>query len=282
MVFFDLHCDTPYECYIKNQEFKTNTLAVSSDKGVNFSKWYQTFAIWIKDDLENPFELYKSVLNDFKQKLECACPNLTPIFAVEGGAVIENDISRLYQLKDDGIRFLTLCWNGENNIAGGVNSEKGLTDFGKEVIAELNHLKICCDLSHINEKSFFDAVAITQYPIATHSNCKAIYPHKRNLSDTQINLIAEKGGLIGLCPYPVFLGQDVFLGIYRNIMHLLEMGFENNIAVGSDFDGAKMHEKLCSIDKIPDLYAYLREKGLNNSLLDKIFFKNAYNFIAKL
>lgn len=282
MNFFDLHCDTPYECYTKNQEFKSNTLAVSSDKGVVFDKWYQTFAIWIKDDTEKPFELYKNILKDFKKKLNCSSKNLTPIFAVEGGAVIENDTDRLYQLKNDGIRFLTLTWNGENRIAGGINSDSSLTDFGEKVIEKMNRLKIACDLSHLNEKSFLKAIQLAENPIATHSNCKAVFEHPRNLSDTQIKLIAQKGGIIGLCPYPQFLGGEVFYSMYRNILHILRMGFEDNIAIGSDFDGAKMDSRLDSIDKIPDLYTYLREKGLEIRLLNKFFFENANNFIAKL
>ena len=70
MDFFDLHCDTPYECYVKNQEFSKNTLAVSACKGAVFNKWHQTFAVWIKDDTENPYQLYKNILKDFKDNLK--------------------------------------------------------------------------------------------------------------------------------------------------------------------------------------------------------------------
>lgn len=282
MNFFDLHCDTAFECYTKNQEFYVNQLSVSGKKGEIFENWTETFAIWIKDDAENPFLLYKTVLKSFKQKLKDIPPNLTPIFAVEGGATIESDIDRLDILKRDGIRILTLTWNGENWIAGGSKSQKGLTPFGKTVIKKMNRLRIGCDMSHLNSKSFYGAIELSDFPLASHSNCNAVCPHPRNLTDEQIKLICEKGGIIGLCFYPEFLNGDVKTKIYENICHIADMGFENSIAIGSDFDGGKMSPELDGIDKIPDLYRFLEQKGLEKCLLDKIFYKNADNYIAKL
>ncbi len=282
MNFFDLHCDTPYECYKQNEKFYVNRLAVSGKGGERFDNWKQVFAVWIKDDVLNPWRLYKDILNNFKEKLRQKPENLTPYFAVEGGAVIENDIDRLYALKQDGISLLTLTWNGENTLAGGVDSQKGLTAFGKKVIKEMNRLKIGCDLSHINEKGFFEAIETADFPLATHSNCKEICFHKRNLTLEQIKLIAEKKGVIGLCFYPSFLGENVYDKIYQNIFYLCDKGFENNIAIGSDFDGAEMDKKLDNISKIPHLYNFLKCRGLKKELLYKIFYKNADNFIAKL
>ncbi len=282
MNYFDLHCDTPYECYTKSLEFYVNRLAVSGKKGEIFKCWTQTFALWIKDDAENPFWLYKNILDDFKLKLQKKPCNLTPLFAVEGGAVLENDADRLYILKGDGVKFLTLTWNGENNIAGGSKTDKGLTDFGKTVIAKMNTLKIGCDLSHLNDKSFFEAIKYAEFPLATHSNCRKICSHPRNLNDEQIRLICRCGGIIGLCFYPEFLGADTFQKIYENIYHICDMGFENNIAIGSDFDGAEMDRRLDNISKIPHLCRFLKQKGLESDLLNKIFFQNANNYIAKL
>lgn len=276
---FDLHCDTPYKCYFRKQDFLKNSLSVSGEKGSVFDDWRQVFAVWIRDDLDEPFELYKAILKDFKEKLKNKPDNLTPYFSVEGGAVIEGCIDRLYELKRDGICAVTLTWNGENRIAGGSKTEKGLTDFGKRVIKEMNNLNMLCDLSHLNDKSFFSAVELADYPIATHSNCRAVFDCPRNLNDNQLKLIAEKGGIVGLCFYPEFLGENVYQKLYQNIYHLLELGMENNIAIGSDFDGADMAGGLCDISKIPLLYAYLSEKGINKSVLDKIFYKNAENYL---
>ena len=282
MDFFDLHCDTALELYKRNLSFDNEELSVNRNSAKVFGKWTQTFAVWIKDDAENPFLIYKNIIKDIKTKLKTAPENLTPLFAVEGGAVIENRIDRLEILKKDGIKFFTLTWNGENRIAGGCKTEKGLTDFGVTVIEELNRLKIGCDLSHLNRKSFYSAIEYAEFPLATHSNCYEICSHPRNLTLEQIKLIAQKNGVIGITFYPEFLGDNIFDKIYQNIFLLCDKGFENNIAIGSDFDGGKMSESLDKTSKIPLLYGFLEEKGLSKPLLDKIFYKNAYKFIAML
>lgn len=282
MDFFDLHCDTPYECFKTGDDFYENTLAVSGRQGKSFGRWRQTFAVWIKDDAAEPFELYKRLLYGFKAKLNGKPENLKPLFSVEGGAVLEEDYERLNILKNDGISFLTLTWNGENTLAGGCESPRGLTDLGKRAISEMNRLKIGCDLSHSNRKSFYSALSLADYPLATHSNCFAVCGNKRNLTDSQLKALADKGGVVGLCFYPRFLGDDVFEKIYRNIYHICDMGLERIIAVGSDFDGGVMDERLKKLSQIPDLYRYLQGRGLEKALLDKIFYENADNFVAKL
>lgn len=279
MDFFDLHCDTAYEMYVKNQEFKVNKLAVSGVKGEIFENWNQTFAVWIKENEENPFVFYKNVLRHLKKSL---CGKVNPVFAVEGGSVIENDIDRLYQLQKDGIKFLTLTWNGENLIAGGAKSDKNLTDFGKGVIEEMNKIGMAVDLSHLNDKSFYSVIQRADKILASHSNCRSVCNHKRNLTDEQIKLITKKGGIIGLNFYPEFLGGNFYDDIYRNIYHLCEIGAQNNIAIGSDFDGAKMCDEMRDITRIPVLYGKLLEKGLKKPLLDKIFYKNANEFMLNL
>ena len=278
MDFFDLHCDTPYECYFKKQPFSENRLSVSAEKGAIFGKWCQTMAIWIPDDCKSPYVLYGSVMSDIKKKLAGKPNNLKVSLAVENGAVIGNDLSLLEKLKQDGVELLTLTWNGENAIAGGALSDGGLTPFGREVIAELNRLGICCDLSHLNEKSFYPALEAASYPIATHSNCRAVCDVPRNLTDSQLKALAEKGGIVGICFYPEFTGKPNFEGIYRNIVHMAELGLENSIAIGSDFDGAAMADELSDISRVPDLYRFLSEKGISADLLDKIFYKNAKNY----
>ncbi len=279
MNFFDLHCDTAYEMYVKKQDFSKNNLAVSGEKGEIFENWYQTFAVWLPENTKNPFNFYKAVLCDLKAKL---CGNVKPIFAVEGGTVLEGKIENLYKLKEDDIKILTLTWDGENAIAGGVKSDKGLTDFGKAVIKEMNALNMAVDLSHLNKKSFYKAIEAAEKPLATHSNCKEIFNVPRNLSDEQIKLIIEKNGIIGLNFYPQFLGDNFYNAVYENILHLCDLGCENNIAIGSDFDGADMPNEMCDIAKIPTLYAVLKQKGLQDDLLQKIFYINAYNFYLNL
>lgn len=279
MFYFDLHCDTPYKAYINKGE----PLAVRVEDSIFFDNWKQCFAIWIADDTPEPFELYRAVLNNYKGSFLDLPDNLTPILTVEGGALLQADISRVDILKSDGVKVLTLTWNGENCIAGGVSSNTRLTDFGKAAVRKLNTLKIACDLSHLNDNSFFDVIDIAEYPIATHSCCRALCDNKRNLTDRQLKLISERGGIIGVCFYPVFLGTDnAFEGIYRHICHMLDLSLEDSIALGSDFDGADMSPRLCNTAQIPDLYEFLYSKNISSNTLNKIFYKNADKFFDNL
>ena len=275
MNYFDLHCDTPYLCDLQNKAFGDETLAVSATGGQIFDDWRQVFAIWIDDGESDPFGAYTRMLTGFKAKLQNAPSNLTPLFAVEGGRVLEDDLTRLDTLKNDGVRMMTLTWNGENKIAGGCRSNGEFTAFGKAVVERMNQLEMVVDLSHINEKSFYPAAYLADRVIATHSDCRAVCDHPRNLRDDQLKLIGEKGGLIGLCFYPEFLGGDVFNKLYENVVHLLNLGLEDAIAIGSDFDGADMDERLRGIGDIPRLYEFLAERGITQSTLQKIFFDNA-------
>lgn len=283
MKFFDLHCDTAYRCYKENLKISDYSLAVNPQKASCFDVWHQCFAIFIEDGTKNPFDNYKNVISNFKNQLVNKPNNLMPIYTVEGGLLIENDLSRIETMHNDGIRALTLTWNAENQIAGGVDSDCGLKMFGKDVIVELNRYDIMVDLSHLNKKSFYDAIELAKTPIVTHSCLGFVNQHKRNVDDNQLKLLVEKNGLFGLCFYPAFLGQgEIFEQLYKNIYHILEYGYEDYLSIGSDFDGASMNINLKDISAVPSLYQYLKDKNISEEILDKIFFSNAYNFFKKV
>ncbi len=282
MKYFDLHCDTPYRMYEENLDFNSEKLSVNLKENI-FEEYYQCFAVWLNDNLENPFQKYRATLENFKENFKKSGSKIKPFFTVEGGAVLEGNVDNLYHLKNDGIKALTLTWNGQNQIAAGVDSLGGITDFGREVVRVMNSLKIACDLSHLNRESFYGALEETEFPIATHSCSYEVYPHKRNLNADQIKELFEKNGIMGLCFYPKFLGSgDVFDNVYNHLFYLLDKGYENNIAMGSDFDGADMDKKLCRASNVSTLYEFLKEKGIDAQILDKIFFYNAKKFFEKI
>ncbi|MBQ8204059.1 MAG: membrane dipeptidase [Clostridia bacterium] len=281
MKYFDLHCDTPYRCFEEGLDFSSLQLAVRCGCENFFEEYNQCFAVWIADDTESPFKKYRQTLDSFKKKLGESGSKIKPVFTVEGGAVLEGNSDNLYTLKNDGIRALTLTWNGKNEIASGVGEIGGLTPFGREAVRLMNSLDIFCDLSHLNKESFYGALDVAKHPFASHSCCDDVFGHRRNLDENQLKELISKGGIIGLCLYPQFLGEgEVFENIYRHLFYLLDKGYENHIAIGSDFDGADMDKSLDSAAKIPSLYLFLEQKGINKGIIDKIFYENAKNFFS--
>ncbi len=152
---------------------------------------------------------------------------LGAMLGVEGGHMIEDDISKLDSLYKRGVRYMTLTHNNNTSWATSAQNEsdtlqhlphKGLTDFGKQVVKKMNSLGMMVDLSHTGEQTFWDVIATTKKPVlVSHSNAYALCPVYRNLKDDQIKAVAKNGGVIQLNFYPRFLDstvarrQDAFL-----------------------------------------------------------------------
>lgn len=282
MKYFDLHADTAYRCLRENLDFNDQSLHITANKASMFDEWHQCFVTFIIDGIKEPFEYYKKSISFLKNEFKNKPQNLTPIMTVEGGLFIENDISRIETMHNDNVRALTLTWNAENQIAGGADSDAGLKDFGKDVIKELNNFNIMVDLAHINKKSYYPALELAEKPIITHTCLERFNKHRRNVDDDQIKALVDKGGILGLCYYPLFLGEgDTLENIYKNVYHILELGYEDHLSMGSDFDGCDLSEKLADISFVPSLYKYLNSRNIDKEILDKIFFYNAYNFFNK-
>lgn len=277
MRYFDLHCDTASVCFKKYILPDDNSLAASVSKGQIFDDWCQCYAIFIDDNSDEPRSDYHNILGDFKRKT-AALKMPRFILTLENASAIDS-LEFVDRISADGIRAVTLTWNGENALAGGAYADVGLKPFGRQVISALNKKKIAVDLSHLNRKSFYKAGEAADTVFASHSCCDKTHNHPRNLTDEQLLYIARRGGVIGVCFYPEFLGTKYsFEGVWRHINHLLNIGLENSISIGSDFDGADMSKMLDGVDKIPDLCRFLLKRGIGANLLEKIFFDNAELF----
>ncbi len=283
MKFFDLHCDTITECYNQNKSLKNNDLDISLEKGSFLEKWTQVFAIWLPDEIRgNDAEIYyENVLAKYRSEIKNA-ENVKPVLAVEGGAVLNGKLENTEKLYNDGVKILTLTWNGDNEIASGCFSEedKGLTSFGKEAVKEMTKRKIIPDVSHLGEKSFYDLCEETDFPfIASHSDSFSINPHVRNLKDEQIKIIVERKGLIGLNFYNKFLGEGKPIEmLIKHAEHILNLGAEDVLCMGSDFDGCSIDEELKGIEKMESLYhVFINRFG--EKLTDKIFYENANEYL---
>lgn len=314
MNLFDLHCDTAGECFNKKLSLYDGDLHINICKGESLDEWVQLFAIWIPDELRGKdAEIYfEKVLLNFKNEIsmntdkiklcqgvsdfeECKTSKKTAAFLTCEGASPFAGNDGIYRAKELGVKLITLTWNGENEIGYGCQSgcDSGLKSEGKALLRDMEKLNVVADVSHLNRAGFFDAVSSGARVIASHSNSKTVlvktrsesddklFSCRRNLDDEQIKLLIECNGLIGINFCRSFLGDtgdDGFEAVYRHMSHILALGGENVLAIGSDFDGCEISPELSGVDKISGLYTYLSEKGLKSGLLDKIFFKNAENF----
>lgn len=296
MRYFDLHCDTVTECFAKSKALFSNDLHLALDRAP-FNGYTQVFAVWVPDTLrgkaaQNYFnqcaDFYQNQLLLNKKTLEEK--QITPVLAVEGGAALGGTLSGLKNLADSGVKVMTITWNYANELASGAyESEGGLTVFGREVLRETEKLHITVDVSHLNRKSFFDIAEQTDRPfIASHSNLDTVDTpegRKRNLTVEQAKEIIRRKGLLGVNFYTRFLqreGEDCFDAVYRRVAEYCDLGGENAVCFGSDFDGCAIDPKLSDIEKIPVLYEYLQGRGLNELLLEKIFYQNASEYFQKL
>jgi membrane dipeptidase len=137
--------------------------------------------------------------------------HIAALMGVEGGHAIENSLDKLDSLYRLGARYLTLTWNNGNDWAGSSTDPErhgGLTPFGRQVVRRMNELGMLVDVSHVSDATFWDVLATTTRPvIASHSSCRALAHHPRNLSDAELRAIAKNGGVVGINFYPVFLDE---------------------------------------------------------------------------
>ena len=317
MQFWDLHCDTVTECKKQGLSLAENSLHLDVKRGGIFDAWVQTYAIWLPDTIrvdaawqyytENRDFFYAQVsrsdvmhCRSFAQ-IEASVreKQAAAVLAVEGGAVLGGDIEKLDRLHADGVRILTLTWNAENELGFGCQSTGGhLKPFGKSVVRRMETLHMLPDVSHLDRIGFWDVLELTDRPVlASHSTSEAVldavrkesndklFSMRRALTDEQILALASHGGLIGLNFCGSFLGdkgEDGFDAALRHAVHIMEIGAEDILAVGSDFDGCDMHPSLSGIEHIPALYTYFRQNGLSDALCEKVFFKNACQFFQNV
>lgn len=302
----DLHSDTIMVCNQQKLDFINPKTHISLDKVTSGTRWCQTYAIFVPDDKRGQaaVDYYRECVRYFQGQLEKYSGQLAQvrtaaemdkafaggkfagILAVEGGAALAGRMEMIEELHRDGVRFLTLTWNGPNEIGSGSVTHNGLSDFGREAVAEMERQGIVVDVSHLNDEGFADLCKVATKPfIATHSNSRAICGHSRNLTDAQFCEIRDRGGIVGLNYYRNFIvdgGETASIeDLMKHVRHFLELGGEDTIALGSDFDGADIPGYLDSVEKVDNLRAALLADGLGEELTEKILFGNAYQFVQK-
>ena len=220
---------------------------------------------------------------------------LAMMLHIEGAETIKADLRNFDDLYARGVRSLGPVWSRDNAFACGVpfrfpsspDIGGGLTGAGRDLVRACNAKGMMIDLSHINEAGFWDIAKLTSAPlVATHSNAHALCASSRNLTDRQLDAIAESGGLVGVNFAVGFLREDGRRDantpleiLVRHIDYLLARLGENGVALGSDFDGAEMAAGFDSAAHLPKLVTALRGHGYDDALIAKIC---ADNWLAML
>jgi len=202
---------------------------------------------------------------------------ITAIVHMEGAEAIADDLSNLQEWYDRGLRSIGIVWSRPNAFAEGVpfqfpaspDTGPGLSDAGRSLVRACNELGILVDVSHLNERGFWDVVETSQRPIvATHSNAHALCASTRNLTDAQLDAVRDSGGVVGVNFAVTFLREDGMndfeaTGLDEIVRHVdylaARMGIDH-VAFGSDFDGAVVPSALGGVAGLPRLVDVLRER----------------------
>ena len=181
--------------------------------------------------------------------------------------------------------MLTITWNGENQLGSGNSTQHGLSELGRAAIPRLEQAGILLDVSHLNDPGFTQMLDVASRPfVASHSNARSVCGHPRNLTDWQIREMISRRCLIGLNYCIDFLQEDgkpELEDLLRHIDHFLELGGEDWLALGSDFDGADLPEFLRGPERVVSVYDRLLERGYSRQLCDKLFCQNAMRFFEE-
>lgn len=202
---------------------------------------------------------------------------------VEEGGILEEQIERLPVLYEAGIRLITLTWNYENSLGyphlKSADPETGLKPFGLQAVERMEELGMLIDVSHLSDAGFWDVASHTKKPfLASHSCCRLLCGHSRNLTDEMIRLLGERQGVIGVNYFGSFLqenGKSTLEAIASHLRHIINVGGLDVAALGSDFDGISCTLDLTGAQDMPKLDEYLLQSGFLPSEIDAICYKNA-------
>lgn len=310
MSLIDMHCDTILYMMDEDKKFnfKSNNRGVDLSKLKKSNSMAQFFACFVdaekdKEPLQRALDMidkfylqlqmhsdemeiarnYKDIMDNYKKG------KISAMLTIEGGEALKGRLSNLRNFYKLGVRLVTLTWNYQNEIGYPGCEEKfkdkGLTEFGKELVFEMNKLGMLVDVSHLNDAGFYDVIKYSKKPIvASHSNAREIKSHSRNLTDPMIKLLAENGGVMGLNFCNEFLTSNKTATVedmVRHIKHIVNVGGIDVMAIGTDFDGIDRPPEIENIGDINMLRNALESHGFSQENIDKIFYKNVLRVIKE-
>lgn len=280
---FDAHADTPYELWIRKEHLLDSSCHIDARKAAGFSHYEQVFAFCslAGSKWEISKEEFQDCYHYFLQEVKTQ-DVVKAHFSIEGAEAIDCDPEQIAALSQEGFVMSTLTWNADNALAGWHKSEKGLTDLGRAYVRSAQENGVLIDVSHLSEVAFWDLMKVTKAPIvASHSNCRAVWDHSRNLTDDQLRAIGDTGGVVGMNLYSAFLGKDPdFDTLRRHLDHILQICGPRHICLGGDLDGCEdLPKGFHNVSDYHKLYSYLQEQGYSTELLEQFYDSNLRGLI---
>ncbi len=293
----DTHCDTPM-FFPKNVDFSTRDqqLLVDLHKMAEGHQDATIMVAYLPQPTENPtvfadniFDKIEAIVAQNNQYISIA---RTPadlwmnkhrglksiMLGIENGIALDGKLENLQHFAERGIVYMTLCHNGDNDIcdsARGNHTHDGVSAFGRQVISEMNRLGIMVDMSHAGEKSFYDALELSSQPIVcSHSSCRALCDHPRNLTDQQMRALAQKGGVMQVTLYNGFLvkdGEATIEDAMRHLNHAVQVMGIDHVGLGTDFDGDGGIRGLANSSELIQFTRQLMARHFNEDDIQKIW-----------
>lgn len=283
MKYFDLHCDTAADLYRRGLDFTAEDQQVNRFGFSHFEKCRPCFAVFSNDvTVRQGIDYFRKVADYFK-KIIAEEKNVEPILTTEGGQIIEGDLANLDVLKSYGVRIFGFSWNGENALAAGnfFDPTYPLTNLGIKALARLEELNIYPDVSHLSDQGVKDILTHTHQPvIATHSNCRSVWDHPRNITDDQIRGIYQTGGIVGLNLYTDTISEKGTLeDLLFHIDRFLELGGEKQLCLGADWDGMDPPPPIRGIEGILLIHQMITDH-FSKEIADRIIYQNGCDFFG--
>lgn len=286
---------TIYYPYRKSLASLNDHLSIDIPKMLKGGQTCQAFAIWIEPEFKPDHGVLRTMqmVDALQSELETNSENMSlatttrdilrakeegriaALLSIEsGGDAIEGDQSVLRVLYRLGLRIFGLTYNRRNMLADGWAENRtkgGLTELGAQIVDECNRLGIVVDVSHIGDASFYDVLSTTKAPvIASHNGLQRLNNIPRNLSDDQVKVLAENGGVIGVM-YGLGPEKETTLeGVVNQIDNIVKIAGVDYVGLGSDFDGGCKAIGLEDASKLPNLTRELVARGYSDEDIRKI------------
>lgn len=304
--YFDAHCDTIYRCLRTGAQLRENDGHLDLHRASSFGRFAQVFALY-QDPEEVPQGstmvregrlLHRRFLQEMEQNRDvmvhcrtgaevdraAADGKMAAILSIEGAELIGCDPGQVETAAEWGVRFLNPVWNHANRLSGSNAElqEQGLTSYGRDFVRRMEECGIYPDVSHISDPGFWDVVRLARGPVvATHSNSRALCPHRRNLTDDMFRAIRDSGGVVGLNLYRPFVGPaGTMEELAAHVEHFLSLGGEKTLCLGGDLDGCgTLAAGMQGVQDMPRLWQALADRGYPRQLLEDLFWNNLRRLI---